>query len=426
MRGVTDTIVAPFTGPGPAGVTGVRISGMDAWRIASELTGVGDFVHLQGRYVRLSTGDDGVLLPYADRRGYTGEPAAEIFVHGSPVSVRRLLEAAVARGARIAAPGEFTQRAFLNGRLDLSAAESVVDVVAAETDRHFDAAHRALGGGIRARIAALRETALDLLASVEASVDFAEEIGPFDFPTARRSAAEAAEALRQMVHDADASPLVRTGVRIAIVGAPNAGKSSLLNAVLRSERAIVTAIPGTTRDTLEEAVEIGGFRCVVIDTAGIRATDDAVESIGVARAEREARSADIVWSVREPGGSHSGIEGRVATFRIANKSDLAPDNEAGEIPISALHGDIAALIDATARAIAAAAPSEVYAERHVAILREADAIWQDAIADLDAEVPPDLIATHLREFIANLGRITGDTATPDMLDEIFSRFCIGK
>ncbi len=294
----TDTIVAPITGNQSAAVAWVRISGPEAWRIASVVFKAWPTEPVSHRAVfgAYIYGDSGLALPFETGHSYTGEQSVELSLHGSTVSVRNLVESCLANGARLAEPGEFTLRAFLNGRLDLTQAEAVRDTVDAKTDGQLRAANFNRKGVLRREVSALREGVLTLLARVEASVDFSEEIGDLDRDhMARRRSRAILEGLDRLLGTADAGMIVRNGYRIAIVGPPNAGKSSLLNALLGEDRSIVTAIAGTTRDYVEEVLEVAGIPVILIDTAGLRSTEDLVETIGIERTRSIASNADEVW-----------------------------------------------------------------------------------------------------------------------------------
>ncbi|MDX2064161.1 MAG: tRNA uridine-5-carboxymethylaminomethyl(34) synthesis GTPase MnmE [Fimbriimonadaceae bacterium] len=433
MRRFAETIIAPFTGPGPAAVTGFRISGPDAWRIARHLAGgrPASPEPMRAYVQRLVTGEDGVILFFAAGASYTGDETAEIFAHGGPVTAKVLLETAVLAGAREALAGEFTERAFLNGRLMLSQAEAVADLIHAETTDEFALALGNHRGALQAAVAALREVWLGILARVEASTDFSEEIGEFDHAAAHAELAMARPRLDQLLEDAARSELVRRGFRIAILGRPNVGKSSLLNALLGRSRAIVTDIAGTTRDTLEESIDLRGRRAVLVDTAGLRDATDVVERIGIDRSHAAAADADLVILLFDLAAGWTDDDQRLArryrdALIVGNKYDLAPHREVA-LGISAQTGaGIEALIDAISRRMDGIQPAVMVNPRHAGWLRRFSAQHDELAAALHAEVPSDLLATLLREGIVTLGQITGETASPDMLDEIFRRFCIGK
>ena len=375
---------------------------------------------------------------------FTGEDVVEIHCHGG-LAPRRVLEAARRAGARLAEPGEFSLRAFLNGRLDLAQAEAVLDLVRARTDR----AHRLALDGLAGRLSeAVRRLRADLLAPqayLEASIDFVEDDLP---PEQVGPALEAALAgVRDLLAGAEQGIIYRQGVRTAIVGRPNVGKSSLLNALLRAERAIVTAVPGTTRDTVEEAASIDGVPFVLVDTAGLREAHDPVEQIGVARSHAARETADLVLLVldaSEPLGEEDrSLVSLVASGPLVvalNKSDLptrlAPEalacltRVAPLVRVSALRGDglgdlERALVAAALGGLAVADP-QVSNPRHKAALERAEAALSAALEAHSRGLPTDVQAGEVATAVAALGEIAGENATEDLLDAIFSRFCIGK
>ncbi len=433
---VDEAIVAPITAVGGA-VAVVRVSGRGAWRVASGVFAPwpDPVVARRALYGRFVHGDDGLALPFAEGQSYTGEEAVELSVHGSPASVRALLEACRAAGARPAEPGEFTLRAFMNGRMDLTQAEAVRDTVEAQTDAQLRHANLLREGALRDRVRAVRDEAVGVLAAVEASTDFSEEVGDLDRPAARARLARARTRLAELLATADAGRLLRQGATIAIVGLPNAGKSSLLNAVVGAERAIVTPIPGTTRDTVEEVVEIGGLPCRLIDTAGLRETDDEVERLGVARSVQALASADLVWHVFDLGQGWTAEDQALTTDRptlcIGNKADLPA--AAGLLPEGALSvsaltgGGIEDLLRETARKFDhAASAGPTVAPRHSPVLAEADRALAGAEETLSQPVPDDLAAVELRQAVRLLGEVTGETTPPDVIERVFRDFCIGK
>ncbi|MBC8066268.1 MAG: tRNA uridine-5-carboxymethylaminomethyl(34) synthesis GTPase MnmE, partial [Chlorobia bacterium] len=322
-----DTILAPITGPGPAPVAIVRLSGPDSWRIAHTLSnGRSDSEPKLAQYLAFCTGDDGYLILFEAGKSYTGEECAEISIHGSRASVNALMEAAKLNGARLAEPGEFTQRAFMNGRIDLTEAEAVRDTIEAETSAQLRMANLLRDGALHRLLKAQADSLIGVLAAIEASVDFSEEIGEVD-PQALNSRIESVQmTLAELLDTASTGRILREGLRIAIVGPPNAGKSSLLNRLLGQDRAIVTDTPGTTRDYVEERADFDGFPVVLVDTAGLRETNDPIEAIGVQKSRAIAANADLIWFVTD---ARDPVDPSLFSFEhpvvsIANKIDLAP------------------------------------------------------------------------------------------------------
>lgn len=430
MGPLADTIVAPITAYGKGAVAIVRVSGPDAFRVAGALCRRFPDRPESGRamHLRLCNGDDGLVLPFEEGSGYTGERSVELQVHGSTAAVRTLVDACLREGCRLAEPGEFTFRAFLHGRLDLTQAEAVRALAEAQTADQLREAGLRRDGALRLRVGTLRRRLLDLLADVEARIDFSEEIGELDSEAALASLGEARQEIRSLLGTARTGRILRHGFRVALVGAPNAGKSSLLNALAGRDRAIVTDIPGTTRDFLEEPVDLEGLPVVLIDTAGLRETSDPVEAEGVRRTLEVARAADLTLILHPcdaTGDPPADLGER--TMIVRTKADLAPAQD-GQLAVSSTTGSG---LDCLRRAIRSA--SEVpeslgpaIEPRHGPLLEEADAaleLAQRAIAD---HLTTDLLATALQSSLRALGRIDGSDIDADLLDQIFSTFCIGK
>jgi len=451
-----DTIAALATPLGEGGLAVIRISGPRALEVGDALfvpagarscrpsEAASHTVHY-GHVVRDGKRLDEVLLTVLRApRTYTREPTVEISCHGGLVIARLVLEAALASGARLAEPGEFTQRAFLNGRLDLAQAEAVADLIHARTDLAAAAAQAQIGGALSRRMAAVRDDLMNALAHLEAHLDFPEEdIAP---DTGARMAArlqgtaEALDALRQTVHDGQ---VLRRGLRAAIVGRPNAGKSSLLNRLLGHDRAIVSPEAGTTRDTVEETASIRGIPVVFIDTAGMRETSEAVEQEGVRRSRAAAAAAELVLHVVDGSAPlDRGDAEQLASWKerpvlvVLNKRDLPRRCELPEgfeaISLSCATG---AGLEALQQAIEArvwsgrisgdAAPVTVNARQAEALRRSTEAL-QRALAALRSEEPPEFAALELRLAVGAAGEVVGATSTEDLLDAIFRQFCLGK
>ncbi|MBM3321498.1 MAG: tRNA uridine-5-carboxymethylaminomethyl(34) synthesis GTPase MnmE [Candidatus Eisenbacteria bacterium] len=449
-----DTIVAAATPPGVGALAVVRVSGPEAIPIADRVFRGrvrpsdapprtilrGEAAEENGEAI-----DEVLLVVFRAPHSYTGEDSVEMSCHGSPYLVRRLVRRLAEAGARLAEPGEFTRRAFRNGRIDLAEAEAVADLVRARTEGAARSALAQLRGGLSARIAALRSALLDLLAEVEADLDFAAEEDVPRYDTAR-AAAVVARALAEteaLARSGEKGRLVREGIRAVLAGRPNSGKSTLFNALLAEERAIVAPEPGTTRDLLEGEMEIGGLLFRLFDTAGLREGARGVEEEGVRRARKRLEEADLILLVIDRSEALSDEDRALldATSErkrivVLAKSDL--QDRSGKLPageeqeasdVSALRGDgVAALRERMARVMGgleAEAPGDAVlaSARHAEALRGAAAALARA-RGVAAE--GELLAEDLREAIARLGAITGEEANEELLDRIFSRFCVGK
>ena len=491
-----DTIAAVATAPGRGGVAIVRVSGPEAFQVVERLTGhipKPRRVSLESIRVdpNLTLIDTAVVLAFKGPHSYTGEDVVEFQCHGGSVTPRRVLEACLASGARLARRGEFTERAFLNGRLSYDEAESVLDLVDAKTDRAADAALRGVSGECRKETREIYDALVDISSTAEHALDVSEEELPSSFFDGLVSSVAAISArLDEAIRRAKEGKILRDGALVVIAGPPNAGKSSLLNALLGESRAIVSATPGTTRDSIEEWLDIDGWPVRLVDTAGLRETDDDIEGEGVARARDLMEKADIVLNLTPADGDPAGGTcGTVAVIEVLSKCDLIANSEdygsryhsavsrstiatqeestghgfrtqssgagmhrsaaegrfgvaepagrasvcagtttIGVIPISAKTGDG---LDTLRGAIAAEL------ERKAAEPGDADsAIGCDASALIEARtllsptppLPPDLVllANRVRAAAERLGAAIGATYSADMLDALFSRFCVGK
>lgn len=434
MSSLFDTIVAPITGPGPAAVSVIRLSGPEAWSIGRSVF-KGFPSEAQERhlyYGEFSTGDDGYGVKFEAGRSYTGEESVELSIHGSRAAMHGLLYECLNHGARAAEGGEFTQRAFLNGRIDLTEAEAVRDTIEAQTAAQMKLANLHREGALHRVVRDLTDQVTGILAAVEASVDFSEEVGEVDLDDLNPRLDSVADSIEALLERAQTARIVREGLRIAIVGPPNAGKSSLLNRLLGADRSIVTEIPGTTRDYVEEQLDIEGNYVVLIDTAGLRDSSDVVESIGIQRSRAAAAQADWIWFVYDAGQGLSAedylfLQQNPGALVIANKIDLGafPKDQLG---ISALTGEGITLLLHKIKERFSGGPEQlpVPTQRHREHLREAKAQLADARGTLNSPRPDDLAAVSLRAAMAELGQITGETASPDMIERIFRDFCIGK
>ncbi len=466
MTPAPDTIAAIATPPGRGGVGVIRVSGAAAPAIAAALTGR----TLAPREATLATFrgaageplDQGLALLFPAPRSYTGEHVLELHGHGGPAVLQMLLARCLALGARLARPGEFTQRAYLNGKLDLAQAEGVADLIDAATGTAARAAARSLTGLFSREVNALVEALIDHRMRVEAALDFPEEDLDVDATAvAQRRLAALRERLAALLARARQGALLREGLTVVLVGAPNVGKSSLLNQLAGEDVAIVTAIPGTTRDPIARDVAVNGIPLTVVDTAGLRPTDDPIETLGIARTWDAVSRADLVLILADaradgPAPATAAILAQLPAtlprLLVHNKIDLAGDAAvriarrqdavaatgdavlpalAGEVWLSAKTGEG---VDLLRQAVLAVANAQVdmegaflARERHLIALRAAAGHLDAAAGHLALAVPPlELHAEELRDAQGALSTITGEFTADDLLGVIFSRFCIGK
>ncbi|HEY3297785.1 MAG TPA: tRNA uridine-5-carboxymethylaminomethyl(34) synthesis GTPase MnmE [Armatimonadota bacterium] len=465
-----DTIAAIATPIGDGGIGIVRISGREAVAVASRMFQTTSKIHvddLPSHTVHYGYAidpeckthiDDGLITIFRGPKSYTGEDSVEISCHGGIVPMRKVLEAALRSGARLAEPGEFTKRAFMNGRLDLVQAEAVLDIIRARTDEALRVARRQLDGVLSEKIRSLRGEMLGIIAHIEACIDFPEDVEEWQPGRMVGSIKEAISHVKGLLETADKGKIYREGIQTVITGSPNVGKSSLLNALLRESRAIVTPIPGTTRDIIEESLSIGGIPVRAVDTAGVRETDDPIEQIGVQRAKDAIENADLVIAVVDAEAGFTSedekmLKGLAAKkFIVAlNKSDLFRQSDAAALAAriqswmrSELNLDIPVLNTAATwndgiveleKAIADSifAGGIPYTDgpvvsnvRHRRALEEALEGLERSVQTAQAGMSLDFICIDLRTAIDALGRITGETVADDVIDRIFSEFCIGK
>ena len=465
-----DSIVALATPPGRGGLAVVRLSGPAAFSIAQALLDRPvSFTPRHAVLARVRAGgatlDEAIVLPFAAPASYTGEPVVEISVHGSVAIAGAVVEAAVQAGARVAQPGEFTLRAFLNGRLDLAQAEAVRDLVEAATPLQAKVAFDQLTGTLSGRLAEIERELFALSARLEASIDFPDEgyrfVGPGEAQAVLRDVSSRVEAL---VREGRAGRLVREGATVAIVGRTNVGKSTLFNRLVGHDRAIVTPVPGTTRDLLTEVVSLDGLRLTLVDTAGVRESEDVVEREGVARAGRARTAADLVVLVLDGASPLQAEDLRLLDETagaprvvVRNKSDLPAAWSAFPGPCSCQQGTAAAdlgvpdacspmpvsgidgnglndLIRSINKELGWAGGSEPPAlsnPRHIQLLgRVAEALGSatDLLAQASAgdQVPEEVLLADLQRARDALEEVTGRRTTDELLGEIFSKFCVGK
>jgi len=455
-----ETICAIATAMGEGSIGIIRISGEAA-------LGIGDALFRSPRGVLISqlpsfhaayghiqdsfgeTVDECLVMPMRGPKTYTCEDVLEIHCHGSLASLQRILSLVVAHGARLAEPGEFTKRAFLNGRIDLAQAEAVMEIIRARTDLSLKAAVSQLRGSLSQPIRQLREELVAMIAQLEAAIDFPEEdIEDLAVAEVGRRVADSIRRLTSLTESARFGRLLREGVHTVIAGRPNVGKSSLLNALLREARAIVTDIPGTTRDIIEEQVHIKGIPLRIVDTAGIRDTADVVEKLGVERSCQQLADADLVLVMLDASAPLSSADRQILAL-VNDKPALVILNKS-DLPVQLTMAEIGALLPGKeilqASAVTGTGLEELEEKLYTMItsgaveregafiasarqaeqLRAAAAALQAAREACEAYMPPDMVVIDLRQAWHSLGEVIGEAMTDDLLSQIFSRFCIGK
>ncbi|MEA9708414.1 tRNA uridine-5-carboxymethylaminomethyl(34) synthesis GTPase MnmE [Xanthomonas campestris] len=446
MNASPSTIVAIATAAGTGGIGIVRLSGPQSVQIAAAL-GIAGLQSRHARYARFRDAqgeviDDGIAVWFPAPHSFTGEEVVELQGHGSPVLLRQLVARCIALGARQARAGEFSERAFLNGKLDLAQAEAIADLIAAGDLRAARAARRSLDGVFSRRVDAVSESLTRLRIHVEAAIDFADE--PLDTlggAQVREELTRTRALLAQLLRDAERGRKLRDGLHAVLIGPPNAGKSSLLNALAGSDRAIVTDVAGTTRDTLHEAIQLDGFELTLVDTAGLREGGDAIEREGMRRARAELQRADlalIVVDARDPQAARDALGDAIDAVPrrlwIHNKCDLlavAGPMDADAIAVSAVTGQGLEHLHTRLRELALgdgieSVDGEFSARtRHVDALHRAEQHADAAYLELRYE-QLELAAEELRLAHEALGEITGKLSADDLLGKIFSSFCIGK
>ena len=456
MTGWDDTIVALATPPGVGAIGVIRLSGNKAISIANELFPSKDLLTQASHTLHvgfLKEGekvlDEAVVSLFKSPKSYTGEDVIEISCHGSPYVQQQVIEACTKKGARLAKPGEFTQRAFLNGKLDLTQAEAVADLIASNTAASQKAALHTMRGGFSVNLSALRERLIRFSALIELELDFSQEDVEFaDRKQFYELIHELSQSTNELISSFSLGNVIKNGVSVAIIGKPNAGKSTLLNSLLNENRAIVSDIPGTTRDTIEEIINIDGIIFRLIDTAGIRQhSTDVIENAGMERSLEKMKQADLVLYLFDAGEMVSEVGSRKSAFEndrlnyllVANKIDIPGEAAVKEkfagidkmILISAkehLHTDLLKqkMVDTVLQGNVQTENTIITNARHYHALKEVQQSLTDIKTGLDNKLPGDLLALDIRRCLHYLGEITGEITNDDQLDYIFSKFCIGK
>lgn len=465
----SDTIAAIATPPGEGAIAIIRLSGPDTFvyadqvfrskngKLCQKLPGYsvtyGKFVSSTGEEI-----DDGLITLFRSPHSYTGEDAAEISCHGGTAVVARLFQAALYAGARPAEPGEFTLRAFLNGKMDLARAEAVADLIRARSDSAARAARRQLEGSLSIAIHALREEIISIIASIEVTIDFSEEVGELDYSPLLTRIQSVLDRTEKLLKSAKHGRQIREGIKVTLIGRPNSGKSSLMNRLLETERAIVTPHPGTTRDLLEESLAIRGINFVLTDTAGIRNSEDTVENIGIERARQSAALSDMILFIVDAEAGIGEEERSIAALLtqsdaqvmcVINKCDLVSDE------LSDLHkNNLQILLPKIEECLVVSAVTDynitllkdaitrfpglqtidssdfesglITSERHKKALQNVESSLQQAVMSSIQQMPGDFISIDLRAALDSLGLITGETVTDEIIHKIFHDFCVGK
>jgi tRNA modification GTPase len=456
-QATTIAAIATAIVPQQGSVGIVRLSGSEAIVIARTVFNApGDQVWQTHRilygYIRhpqtLQVIDEALLLIMQAPRSYTREDVVEFHCHGGIIAVQQVLQLCLEQGARLAEPGEFTLRAFLNGRLDLTQAESIADLVGARSPQAAQMALASLQGKLAQPIRQLRASCLDILAEIEARIDFEEDLPQLDSSVIKAQITELLAEVSKIIATADKGELLRTGLKVAIVGRPNVGKSSLLNAWSRCDRAIVTELPGTTRDVVESQLVVGGIPVQVLDTAGIRETADQVEKIGVARSLHSAQAADLVLLTIDAADGWTEADQEISEqvqhrplILVINKIDLVeamPELLLKSLPdikhvvtTSAAHNKgiealEQAILETVQAGIQTANMDLAINQRQAAALTRVKTSLEQVQVTITQQLPLDFWTIDLRSCIQALGEITGEEVTESVLERIFSRFCIGK
>ena len=454
------TIVAISTAPGIGGIGIIRMSGENSFKILEKVfkprkeEKIEDIKGYTIKYGNIISQDgkiiDEVLVSYFKApKSYTTENMCEINSHGGNIVMKQILELCIKNGAKLAEPGEFTKRAFINGRIDLTQAEAVIDILNAKTEREKNASMNQLNGKLSNSIANIKSKLLDLMVNIEVSIDYPEydDVPEVTNSSTKQILEDVEKDLKELENTFENGKVLREGIKVAIIGKPNAGKSSLLNAILDEERAIVTDFEGTTRDSIEEFVTIKGLPIKIIDTAGIRDSDNVVEKIGIDKSKEIANQSDIIIAVFD-GSKKIDEEDREIiniiqnkrAIIIINKTDLPTEIEEKEL--SKLNKKIIKISVKENKGI-----EEIYNEidsiynknndiidneivvtniRHKTLIIEAEKNIKEAIDVVEKNMPIDIIASYIKECLEKLGEITGDSVSENIINEIFSKFCLGK
>ncbi len=456
-----EAIVAISTPPGYGGIGIIRMSGKDSFKIVDKIfepkdkkrnkvegykMKYGKIFDSNGKYV------DEVLVTYfVSPKSFTTENMCEINSHGGPIIVKRILELCIENGARLAEPGEFTKLAFLNGRIDLAQAEAIIDMINAKTKKEQEASMRQLEGELSKKINEIKELIMEKMVDIEASIDYPEyDIEEITRDSLKEMLEKVQLKLKEIERNFDNGKLIKDGLKMAIIGRPNAGKSSLLNALLNEERAIVTEYEGTTRDTIEEYIVIEGIPIKVIDTAGIRSkTEDKIEEIGIEKAKKIAKDADLIIYIID--SSKKLEEEDREIFKILenkkmiivlNKQDLKQEILSENVEIKNINKPIIKLSALKKEGI-----DELYSQisklfklgeiniddsititnqRHREIIKNVIKKAKESIDSIDNKLPVDIISIPIKQILDELGKITGTTASDEIINEIFKKFCLGK
>lgn len=455
LTGWDDTIVALATPHGVGAIGVVRISGNKAIEIVNALFPSKNLAQKPSHTIHVGLLKDGekvldevVLSLFKNPKSYTGEDVVEISCHGSPFIQEQIINTLVSRGARLAKPGEFTQRAFLKGKLDLTQAEAVADLIASNTEASRNTALHNIRGGFSNVLKELRDQLISFSALIELELDFSQEDVEFaDRTQFYELIRKSKKTVVELLHSFQLGNVIKNGVSVAIVGKPNAGKSTLLNTLLNENRAIVSDIAGTTRDTIEEVININGILFRLIDTAGIRESKDVIEIIGVEKSLEKMKAADLVlylFDVNEE--SRTDVESALLQVQASNKNFIAVGNKTdltGELAAqqkfsgdavlfisakSQLHIDLLKqrMVDKVVQGAVQTESTIVTNARHFQALQEVNQSIDDISAGLDNQISGDLLSLDIRRCLHYLGEITGEITNEDRLDYIFSKFCIGK